>query len=338
MLSLIQKAWDEVLSSTRIYLVLCGSSVGMMEDLLSYKNPLYGRRTGQRKLTPFTIKELAEMFPNKSFEELVEIYAVFGGTPFYLVQVDPNKNIEENIKTRILRKGEILYEEPEFLLREEFREPKTYKLILKYLALGYDTLGRLANVTGLDRGNLSRYLDTLERLEIIGYRLPLGKKKRGKYYIRDYFIRFWFRYVYPNLADLELGRIEEVYDRISRDLTNYYASVFEEVVLELLEEKIIDFNHQWVAKWWYKSEEIDAIAWGPEQTVFIEAKWGTIDSREAEKIINKLKTRAEKTGLKGPRKYIIITRRVLGEKKPYIIEFRDLEKLLKTQGNDISMG
>ncbi len=328
-LSLLQEAWDETLSYSKIYLVLCGSSIGMMEDLLSYKNPLYGRRTGQWKLTSFTIREVAEMFPKKNFEELVKIYAVFGGTPFYLAQVDPNKTVEENIKERILRKGELLYEEPEFLLREEFREPKTYKLILKYLALGYDTLGKLVNVTGLDRGNLSKYLDTLERLEIIGYRLPLGKKKRGRYYIRDYFVRFWFRYVYPNLPDLELGRVDEVYEEISRDLSNYYASVFEEVVLELLEKKILDFNHQWVARWWHKGEEIDAIAWSPEHAVFIEVKWGTISLREAEKIIDKLRVRAEKTGLRGEKKYLVIAREVHGGRKPYILEFSDLERLIK---------
>ncbi len=328
-LSLLQESWDEYLSNTQVYIVLCGSSIGMMESLLSYKNPLYGRRTGQWKVAPFTLIEVAEMFPDKSFEELVKIYAVFGGTPFYLAQVDPLKTIEENIKEKILKKGEVLYEEPEFLLREEFREPKTYKLILKYIALGYTTLGELVNVTGLDRGNLSRYLDTLERLEIIGYKLPMGKKKRGRYYIRDYYIRFWFRYVYPNLSDLELGETDKVFESIRGDLENYYAKVFEEIVLELLEKKILDFGQHSVYTWWHKGEEIDAIAVGENKTVFIEVKWGEVTEREATRILERLREKAEKTGIKGEKEYYLIARKVHGKAKPNVIDFAYLERILR---------
>lgn len=170
----------------------------MMEHILEYRSPLHGRRTGQWKVTPFTVEAIREMFPHKSPEEIIKIYSVLGGTPFYLDQIDSELSIEENIKNKILSKGEILYEEPEFLLREELKEPRVYKLILKYIALDYMSLGEILNVTDLDRGNISRYLETLERLELLGYELPYGKRKRGKYYIRDNFFNFWFRFVYPN--------------------------------------------------------------------------------------------------------------------------------------------
>ncbi|MEO2117857.1 MAG: ATP-binding protein, partial [Methanocaldococcus sp.] len=198
---------------------------GMMESILEYKSPLYGRRTGQWKLNPFNIRGVKEMFPNKSFEELVKIYAVFGGTPFYLSQINENLSVEENIKQKILRKGELLYEEPEFLLREELREPRVYKLILKYVALGYNTLGKLVDATGLDRGNLSKYIETLERLDILGYHLPYKKRKRGIYYIKDNFINFWFRFVYPNMGDLEIGNVDEVYNKILASLNEYYGNL-----------------------------------------------------------------------------------------------------------------
>ncbi|MCK4796462.1 MAG: AAA family ATPase, partial [Spirochaetes bacterium] len=44
--SIFQKIWDEVLANTNIFLIICGSSISMMETLMGYKNPLYGRRTG----------------------------------------------------------------------------------------------------------------------------------------------------------------------------------------------------------------------------------------------------------------------------------------------------
>jgi len=272
LVSKIQKVWDEHLKDTGIFLVLCGSSVGMMERILEYKNPLYGRRTGQWKLEPFNIRGISEMFKDRSTEEIIKIYSVFGGVPFYL-DIIRKYSVEEAIKEKVLRKGEVLYEEPEFLLREELREPKVYKLILKGIALGYDTLGKLAEFASLERGHLSKYLDTLENLDLIEYILPYGKKKRGKYYIKDNFFNFWFRFVYPNLSDLELGLVDNVWRKVSKDINSYYGRMFEKLIRDMFKQKIIDLGQISVSTWWHKGEEIDIILELPHSMVFIEVKW-----------------------------------------------------------------
>ena len=323
-LSVLQKAWDEHLKGTNIFLVLCGSSMGMMERIMEYKSPLYGRRTGQWKVEPFDIKGIAKMFPNRSMEELVKIYAVFGGIPFYLDLVK-ELGVEEAIKMKILRKGEVLYEEPEFLLREELREPRVYKLILKGLALGYETLGELVNFTGLDRGHLSRYLDTLERLDLVGYELPYGRRKRGRYFIKDNFFNFWFRFVYPNFGDLELGLVDEVWAKIERELNVYYGKMFERLVREMLRQRIIDFGQKKVARWWHKGEEVDAVAELDDGLLFVEVKWGEPGRREAERVLERLKKKAER--FEGKKKFLLIAKRIEG-KTGEMMDLEDLEKLV----------
>ncbi|MCX9081130.1 MAG: hypothetical protein OIN83_02915 [Candidatus Methanoperedens sp.] len=89
---------------------------------------------------------------------------------------------------------------------------------MKYLSLGYNTNGELSTVTGLEKGNLSKYLSVLEETHIVKYVLPLGQRKRGIYVLNDPFFNFWFRFVYPNLSDLEMGLIDDVFSRISKDL------------------------------------------------------------------------------------------------------------------------
>jgi len=122
--SAFQKAWDLYLKDSRVYLILLGSSISMMEKtVLSYKAPLYGRRTGQFLIKPFGFKELREFFPSKSFEEILSVYSVVGGTPLYLNKFQ-GKNYLDAVEKEILRKGEPLYEEVEFLLREELKEPR----------------------------------------------------------------------------------------------------------------------------------------------------------------------------------------------------------------------
>ncbi|HIP75379.1 MAG TPA: ATP-binding protein [Thermococcus paralvinellae] len=322
-LSVLQKVWDEVLKDTKIFLVLCG--VGMMERTLEYKSPLYGRRTGQWKVEPFDIRAMAEMFPERSMEELVKIYAIFGGVPFYL-DLTKGLSVEEAIKEKVLRKGEVLYEEPEFLLREELREPRVYKLILKGLALGYETLGELVSFTGLDRGNLSKYLDVLERLDIIGYELPYGRMKRGRYHIKDNFFNFWFRFVYPNLADLELGLVDEVWAKIGCELNAYYGRMFERLIREMLRLRIIDFGQKKVARWWHKGEEIDAVVELDDGLLFVEVKWSGLKRNEAERILKKLRRKAEH--FEGKKSFLLIAKRI-EDKTPEMMDLGDLERIVR---------
>jgi AAA+ ATPase superfamily predicted ATPase len=329
-LSKLQKAWDEFLKDSNIFMILCGSSVGMMERLLEYKNPLYGRRTGQWKVEPFDIRGVAEMFPSMDFEEIVKTYAVFGGVPYYLSLLNEGLSVEENIKRKVLSKGEVLYEEPEFILREEFREPRIYKLILKYLALGYVSLGELVNVTGLDRGNLSRYLDTLELVDIITYELPYGKRKRGRYYIKDNFMNFWFRYVYPNKGDLELGMVNEVFEKIKKDLNTYYGIAFEKLVLELLRHKVIDFNHNEVRRWWHKGDEIDAIAVRDDGLVAIEVKWGKLTRSEAEEVLSKLEAKVKRAGFRSKTSFYLVGKEIEGKEGLNAIDLADLQKAVRS--------
>jgi len=293
--STFQKIWDELLKGRRIFLLLCGSSIGMMEtEVLGYKSPLYGRRTGEWNVEPFNFKNIRNMFKKFPIEEVAKIYFIFGGTPFYLAQIDSSLTVEQNVKKKILTKGEILYSEPKFLLKEEFREPKTYMLILKYLSLGYNTQGELSSATGIEKGNLSKYLSVLEETRLINFVLPLGQRKRGIYLISDPFFNFWFRFVYPNLTDLEIGLVDEVFSKINSQINSYYGLMFEQLVFELVKNKAvpIDVPYNETRKWWYKDKEIDVIALNGKtnKIIFIECKWQ--DDVDAEKILEELKEKA----------------------------------------------
>ena len=336
--SIFQKIWDELLVNTRVFLILCGSSMGMMEsELLSYRSPLYGRRTGQWKVEPFKFKDIRKIFENFSIEDAIKIWSVFGNIPYYLSFFDKNLSVEENIKNKILKKGEVLFEEPKFLLKEEFREPKTYTLILKYISLGYNTQGQLSSITGIEKGNLSKYLSVLEETKIIEHILPLGQRKRGIYVINDPFFNFWFRFVYPNISDLEIGLIDEVFSRISSELNDYYGIMFERLVLELIKTKTIEFpfNFDWVGKWWHKDKEIDIIALNSKtnEIVFVECKWQ--ENVDTKKILNELKEKSKFVKWRNEKRkeYYAIFAKSFKEKTKeenlFLFDLKDLEILLK---------
>lgn len=293
LLSTFQKIIDELLRNTNIALILCGSSLSVMEnDVLGYRSPLYGRDVNSWKLLPFNFKIVYSA--SKNIKEAIEKYFVFGNIPYYLKFYDDKKDLDYNIMANLLTKGLNLYDGPLILLRQEFRESRIYRLILKYISLGYKSIGKLCSVTGLDKSNIMKYLSTLGETNIIRHILPMGMKRKGNYEIIDPLFRFWFKFVYPNKDDLEIGNIRQVEGIINKEINSFFGLSFEYLAEELLNYKFLSelsgFSN--VNKWWRKDREIDIVALNKKtkEILFAECKWQ--NRINAEKIVKGLSEKA----------------------------------------------
>ncbi len=282
--SSFQKAWDMYLKNSKVYMILLGSSISMMEQTtLFYKAPLYGRRTGQLLIKPFKFKDVKKAFPYKSFEELLSIYSIVGGTALYLNKFQ-NRNYLDVVKEEILKKGQPLYEEVEFLLREELKEPRNYFVILEALSLGKQRLSEIINETGFDKGTVSRYISILNELQITKKEIPVTEKipeksRKGVYVIDDNFFSFWFRFIFRNRSLLEENRIKEVVSKIEKAIPELLAKNYEKISGEILLNSIINerlpFSFESYGRWWDKNEEIDlaAVNNSTNEILFGEVKW-----------------------------------------------------------------
>jgi len=289
-LSTLQSAWDEILNKTKIFLILCGSSVGMMESLFSYKNPLYGRRTGQWKLEPLRFVDVKGFLPSYSTEELVKTYACVGGIPQYLAEFKDTKPFQENLISTFYSKGNILYEDGWWLLREELREPTVYLNILTAIAEGSTKLSEIAGKSRVDITNLPKYLNVLLTLDLIKKEFPVGKTERKSrdfvYKVKDFYYNFWLRFVYPFKDDIEIESFR--FDSVKKSFEKYLGAVFEEIAKEFL---ILRLPYYRIGKWWHKEEEIDLVAINEKnrEIAFFECKWSSLNEKEAEKILANLK-------------------------------------------------
>jgi len=280
--SLFQKGWDEYGKKSKIFLILLGSSISMMEsEVLAYKAPLFGRRTGQMLVDPMTFEESRKFFPGKAFEACMSIYAITGGMPMYLSQIDSKISIKENIKKKIFPHTEFLHNEVEFMLKEELREPKNYLSILKAISWGKRKFGEIANETGLKKSVAIKYLSVLERLRLVEKEVPVTEKhphksRKGLYILTDNFFRFWFQYIFPFKSDLEIGRTEYALGRWEETFSTLEGLVYERVCRELLMRMDSElFPMERIGKWWEREKEIDAVGLSEREKkiVFAECKW-----------------------------------------------------------------
>ena len=282
--SIFQKAWDLYLKNSPVFLILMGSSISMMEkETLAHRAPLYGRRTGQLLVKQFRFLELRGAFPALEFEKHLIIYSFVGGTPAYLVPFWERKDIWKTVETEILTKGKALYEEVEFLLREELMEPRNYFAILRAISLGKTKFGEIMNECGFDKGTASRYLAILNNLQIIRKETPVTEKfpeksRRGIYFFDDNFFSFWFRFIFRHRDRLEMSDTGFVIAKIKEELPSILAENYQRVISEVFLDSssgcaVPHFQHY--GRWWDKKEEIDLVATNDEsnEILFGEAKW-----------------------------------------------------------------
>ena len=282
--TVLQKYWDVYYQSNKnIFLVLNGSALSMMEkETLESKAPLYGRRTGQWFVAPFNPIENNKFFANTSLIRGIEWYAISGGIPYYSKLLSRHETPLDAVLQEMLTYGEALFEEVEFLMRGEFRNPRSYFPVLKAIAMGSQKFGEISSKTGYDRANLTKYLSVLENLKLIHREIPVtemkpAKSKKGLYFLSDYFMNFWFHYIFPHLAELETGGREQVLNKIIRPTFNQFMSgVCERIIRQLLQMDFFALGLQFerLGRHWDNQTEIDICGFTQNSnTVVGEIKW-----------------------------------------------------------------
>lgn len=255
--STLQMLIDKYKDTSKLMLILCGSSMSYMEDhVLAYKAPLYGRRTAQMKLLPFTFEETCRYLSNMSGEDLALMYGVVGGTPQYLLQVNDKQSVAENIKNIYLNPTSFLFEEPGNLLKQEVREPATYTAIIAAIAAGSSRMSEISGKVGEDSSVCSLYIKNLISLGIVRKETPYGEKASRKtvYSIEDNMFRFWYRFVLENNSIIARGADELAYKRIEPHLSDYMGKVFEDICSQYLWKLLlsgqcpVEFTS--LGRWW----------------------------------------------------------------------------------------
>lgn len=287
--SILQHIIDHTWKEKNIFLILCGSSVSfMLNDVMGYKSPLYGRITENMEVKPFDYWESAEFFPNYNKTEKAIAYGILGGVPRYLEVFSSEVSLEENIKNNLLMEGSFLNDEPQTLLRMELREPSIYNSILEAISNGCNKICEIADRIHEDKSKCSKYMLTLQTLRLIEKRVPCTepeKSKKGIYEITDNYYKFWYRFLFTNQNYYSMLGLERSCEEIMDNINDYMGTVFEKIceqyLLRAAKEKKLPFIPFKMGKWWGNNpllkaqDDIDILALDKtgEKALFCECKF-----------------------------------------------------------------
>lgn len=285
--STLQMMIDRNKDTSHLMLILCGSAMSYMEkEVLSYKAPLYGRRTAQMKILPFSFQDSCRFWENAADEDKAVFYGLTGGVPQYMLQMDDRLSVKENLENTFLNPSSAFFEEPENLLKQEMREPALYNAIITAIANGASKVSEISSRAGISTSLCASNLRSLIELGIVQKEIPYGEKPSRKtiYSLSDNLFRFWYRFVPENSSLISRGAAEIACQRIWPQLSDYMGKIFEEISTQHLWSLMIEGNcpvlFGSLGRWWgndpvkRKQAEIDIMGEQDKNTaLFGECKW-----------------------------------------------------------------
>ena len=274
--STLQARWDHR-GDSRLSVVLAGSHVGLMKELVAADAPLFGRADAHLRLSPFSWRE-APLLVEADAEAALEAYVTVGGMPRYLDLWDPRVDAQTNLVELLDGPGAPLGDEGLVVL-QELSPTSAAARVLELVALGAETFTAVKDRAGLAPATTSEALASLEGLGLLDRQTPAGqdprRTRRVRYRVRDPLLRLWLGLVQPNREAFELGRGVDVLaahrDRIGRSQSQALAGVTRDWLAER--------ESAACAPWWPSGDDppvVDAVALrGSTPAAAASALWAT---------------------------------------------------------------
>lgn len=229
--SALRAIWEKI-GDAKLRLLLCGSSVRLMEQLLEERAPLYGRTTLRLHLQPFAPHEAALMLPRLSPAERAKAWGVCGGNPSYLSLWDQSGSLGDNLRRLVCSPQGLLLTEGDLVLStEDFPgggRDRVAERILRAIAGGRTRFSEIEHETGV---HPARPLRALQEMRLVDRVQPVGAKphsRKALYRVSDNFLAFWLTVVDRRQSAIQQGLGEGVLPVMEEAFDDYMGDRWEE--------------------------------------------------------------------------------------------------------------
>jgi uncharacterized protein len=290
---LVSAVWENRIRDQRLMLVLTGSAVSVMEQMLGAKGGLHRRPALELRLDPFPPREARAFLPGIPAADFITAYAVCGGYPLHLGQWEESAGVDDNLRRLAYSPAGILVRDALDIIGEDLDWRGGYERVLTAIGYGARRRSRVA-------GRAQQRIDyTLERLRRAGYVqrvTPVGTSTADPLYeIADTYLAFWFGVLRDDVDLIEGGQGDAVRHRTAPRLERHIGRVFEGACLQhavtLVRDGVLPADMIIGRYWRDETAEIDVMGLSGDRTALLgECRWQTapVASRDLLELQRKL--------------------------------------------------
>jgi AAA+ ATPase superfamily predicted ATPase len=222
---------------TRTRMILCGSAITTMSQLLGGSAPLRGRAVLELVVRPFRFREAAALWGITDPELAFRVHALVGGTPAYLEMSggsgpDDLAGFDQWVRHRLLSPASAMYREGNLLLREEpsVLDATSYAATLAALSMGHLRRTEIASALGRPATALAHLLTGLEDIGLIQRLEDALRDKRAMYRITEPMVRLYQLIISRHEPELVAGRSAQVWTMAEETVrSKIYGPHFEDL-------------------------------------------------------------------------------------------------------------
>ncbi|WP_182884112.1 AAA family ATPase [Microbispora sp. H10885] len=223
---------------TRTRMILCGSALTTMSQLLAGGAPLRGRAGMELVVRPFRYREAAAFWGADHDPELAfRLHALLGGTPAYLEMSGgsgPARTAEFDhwVQRRLLNPASAMFREGALLLREEpaIADPTSYAATLSAISAGNHRRSEIAAALGRPSSSLAHLLAGLQDIGLIEQIDDALRGKRSVFRISEPVVRLHQLLIRRHEAELVAGRADRVWEANADTVASrIYGAHFEDL-------------------------------------------------------------------------------------------------------------
>lgn len=275
----VSAVWENHVRDQRLMLVLSGSAVTVMEQMLGPQGGLHRRAGMERRMDPFPLIDARAFQPDLPPADFIQAYAACGGYPLHLNRWSAAASVEENLHELAFTPGGVLLRDAPDILSEDLDWRGGYERVLTAMAGGARRRSRIA-------GRAQQRIDyTLDRLRRAGYvrtvrSLGAGGSADPLYEIADDYLAYWFTVLRDDADLIEGGQGIAVRRRTAGRWQTHVARVFEAAARghaqRLVAADVLPGDTV-VGRWWKdETAEIDVLGLSGDHPVLVgECRWQT---------------------------------------------------------------
>jgi AAA+ ATPase superfamily predicted ATPase len=239
--AVVQKVWDRTLQRQPVMLILIGSDVATMEALSEYGRPLHDRPR-EMVVQPLTPADVASML-KLGAADAFDAYMTIGGFPELAIAWGRGRTLWEFLEDALHDPTSPLIVAAERALRAEFPTEAQARSVLSAIGAGDRAFSAIQSRLALPRASLDLALRLLAERRVIERQLPYSSRpgsKLARWAIVDPYMRFWLRFVEPNVELVERGRGSLAVELVRRDWNAYRGRAIEPLVRAAMERMLPD--------------------------------------------------------------------------------------------------
>ncbi len=286
--SYLKRAWDETFPDSQVKLIISGSHISAMENLMRSDAPLFGRLTGKLLVRPFPFIEIEPFVPHYSAEKRLAVYSILGGIPDYLRRWDDRIDLLANIHEFFVSDLSPYRNEKEVLISDVLRlETMDYEAVLAAVGEGHHDADAIVSATQISSSRVADVLGTLTEVRLVERRIRASippaqhvRARYARYYLADHFLQFYYRFIAPHRTQIAQELLEPVDQDIAAQLRSFVGGAFEELcrtwTLAQARADGLPFTPEFVGSDRQGAQhqaDVVAVNWRTRQVLVGEAKW-----------------------------------------------------------------